>query len=73
MMDSILKLHANSYEHIKVDELSSMPMIKLKDVKEFLRFAKKCGTGFVCVYGGGDTESGKFFITVNGVIYWIPN
>jgi hypothetical protein len=72
-MDSLLKLHANTYEHIKVDEMSSMPMIKLKNVREFLKFAGKCGTGFVCVYDGEENESGKFFITVNGVIYWIPN
>ncbi len=73
MMDGLLKLHAESYEHIKVDEISSMPMIKLKDIKEFLRFSRRCGTGFVCVYEGEENKSGKFFITVNGVIYWIPN
>ena len=75
MTNDMLKSHTDchEYEYVKVDEMSPMPMIKLKNVEEFSKFAKKCGTGFICIYGGSDADLGKFFITVNGVVYWIPN
>ena len=71
--DELLKITADNIEHVRVDEMNSMPMIKLKDIKEFIKFAKKCGSGFVCVYGGKEPNSGKFFVVVGGVLYWIPN
>ncbi|WP_048057933.1 hypothetical protein [Methanothermococcus okinawensis] len=97
--DSLLKIYASSYEHVKVDEIKAMPMIKLKDVREFLKFASKYKAKIICEYDGnnGDNntankydnninkgnkdatnkqdikDSGMFFITLNGAIYWIPN
>ncbi|UXM84351.1 hypothetical protein [Methanococcus aeolicus] len=71
--DELLKITADNIEHVQVEEMNPMPMIKLKSIKEFIMFAKKCGSGFVCVYNEKESNSGKFFVMVGGVLYWIPN
>ncbi len=75
MNKEVLKYSTNKFNYIHVDKIESLPMVKLSDPYEFAKFVNESNAKYVCVYEpdpNNENDIGKFFITYNGIIYWIP-